>query len=539
MYYLPRTNVVSSRGHYTNPAKINVIIIINMKSSKLFFLMTTLLLAVFLLWPKVSLAFDEPLKINFSMDTVQRGYTADYRNKDFVLGLNPDFINEEATLRMTQFNGSQMPMPQNLQLASDFFVFDVLSKNGSGPLKLNKSLSLAIRFNSDNYYKKSIYFWDGNRQEWRLLPSTTDYDGKYARASIGLPYAQVAVFEDPKILEGMASWYRSSKYPYGATCNNYPADTKLRVTNIENKKSVIVKVVPGKMTHSTRVIDLSLTAFKKIAVSSEGLARVRVEPVSQVVLGAETNKSNAPAIKSKAAVAINEKTGEIIFGKNENDILPMASLTKIMTAAIFLERNIPMETVVTYRAEDNADGSRLYISPGETLRVKDLFFTGLAGSANNAINALVRSTGLSRPEFVKLMNEKAKAWGLTQTKFVDVTGLDPANVTTTSEYAILATRALKDFRILQATTAKEYSFTTINTGKAHTIVNKNKLIGSPWYITGMKTGYLEEAGYCLMVKARKSKYASPDIITVILGSATDQQRYKETNDLINYALSLY
>lgn len=510
-----------------------------MKSSKLFFLITTLLLAIFLLWPKVSLAFDEPLKVDFSLDTIQRGYTADYRNNDFLLGLSSNFINEEATLRMTQFDGSQMPMPENLQLASDFFIFDMLSKNGSDPLKLNKPISLAIRFNTDNYYKKSIYFWDGNRQAWRLLPSTTDFAGKYVDAFIGLPYAQVAVFDNPKILEGVASWYRSSKYPYGATCNNYPTNTQLRVTNLENKKSVIVKVVPGTMTHSARAIDLSLTAFKKIALSSEGLARVRVETVSQAVLGAETSKSNAPAIKSKAAVAINEKTGEIIFGKNEDDLLPMASLTKIMTAVVFLEQNIPMDTVVTYQAEDNADGAHLNISPGETLRVKDLFFTGLAGSANNAINALVRSTGLSRPEFVKLMNDKAKAWGLTQTKFVEPTGLDPANETTAAEYAILATSSLKDNRILQATMSQHYSFTTINTKKVHHINNKDKMFGSPWYITGMKTGYLDEAGDCLMVKARKDKYSSPDIITVVLGSATDSQRYSETKDLIKYALSFY
>jgi len=513
-----------------------------MKLNKSFFLISIIFLVTFFLWPKVCLAVDEPLNIIFDTATIQKGYTAEYNNRDFRLAVTPNLINEEISLEMKSFDINEVPLPDNLTLVSNAYIFDIKSLKGTNPLKFNKPLILAVRFNSDNYYLKSIYTWDKNKNRWIEMPSTTDYNGRYVRAYNHLPFSQIAVFEDESRLEGVASWYRSAKYPYGATCNNYPTDTKLRVTNVDNGKSVVVTVVPGSMTHSTRVIDLSLTAFKQIADSSEGLARVQVVSLEAdaKVLGLHTEQTQTNlGISSKAAIAINEKTGEVLFAKNENELLPLASLTKIMTATVFLETGTSWDKVVTYQAEDNAIGSRLYISPGETLRVKDLFFSSLAGSANNATNTLARSTGLSREEFIKRMNDKANEWGLTKTHFVDVSGLDPANVTTVSEYATLATRALKDFRILQGTTTATYSFSTINTGKAHTITNKNKLIGSAWYITGIKTGYLDEAGYCLMVKARTGKYTTPDIITVLLGASSDTVRYQETEKLIGFSLSKY
>lgn len=340
-------------------------------------------------------------------------------------------------------------------------------------------------------------------------------------------------------MEGLASWYYSSQYQYGATIDNYPLGTKLTVTNLDNGKKVNVEVVSHGLTQSGRIIDLTLTAFEQIAPKSQGLARVLVEPVGDV-LGIEAPINvPAPTINSKAAIAINEKTGEVLFAKNENDLLPLASLTKIMTATVFLDMKIPWDKVITYQAEDNAIGSTLYVSPGETMTVRDLYYSSLIGSANNATNALARSTGLSRQDFVQRMNDKAKEWGLTKTHFVDVTGLDPNNVTTVSEYAILAKNALKRFELLQGTMARAYSFTTINTQHYHLITNKNKLLYTSWYITGTKTGYLDEAGNCLMAKARKEKYSSPDVITVVLGSSSDNQRYQETEALINYALSRF
>ncbi|MFA5052410.1 MAG: RlpA-like double-psi beta-barrel domain-containing protein, partial [Patescibacteria group bacterium] len=340
--------------------------------------------------------------------------------------------------------------------------------------------------------------------------------------------------------------YASTKYKYGAATNNYPMGTKLRVRNVDTNAVVDVEVVSTGPFGEGRVIDLTKTAFQAIARTTAGLARVQVTPLSPdaKVLGVDTSappapaKPKAPVISSKAAIAVNVATGDVLYEKNSSQVLPVASLTKIVSAMVFLDTNTPWDTVVAYEAGDNAIGSKLYVSPGETMTVKDLYYAGLVGSANNAVNALARSTGLTRAEFVQRMNDKAAVLGLKDTHFTDPTGLDPTNVSSVADYAKIAVAALKDFRILQGTTMPVYSFTTINIGQAHTIKNQNKMIGSSWYITGMKTGYLDEALYCLMVKARASRESSPDVVTIVLGSATDSQRYAETNALIAYALAV-
>lgn len=501
------------------------------------------LLFIFLFLPLVTKAQTETLKIKFDQAAVQKGYTAEFDNKNFRLAVTPGLVDYGISLEMKRYDANEVPKPDNLKLVSDGYYYEIKSLSDTTPIAFSKSLILAVRFNSNDYYLKSIYYWDKNKNAWVELPSSTDYVNHYIRAYMHFSFSRIAVFEDKTRLEGVASWYRSNKYPYGAACNNYPEKTKLKVTNIDNGKSVIVQVVPGQMTHTTRVADLSLTAFKKIAKSSEGLARVRVEPLEDntTVLGVETknNQAEAPKINSKAAIIINEKTGEILFSKNRDDILPLASLTKLMTAYIFLETKTPWDKVVAYKAEDNTIGSKIYVSPGETMKVKDLFFSSLVGSANNTTKTLVRSTGLSEQEFINRMNNKAREWGLLTINFVDVTGLDPKNVGSASDYVILAKNVFKSMDMLVATTTKSYTFKTINTQKVHTINNKNKLIGSKWYITGIKTGYLDEAGYCLVAKVRAGKYTSPDTISVLLGGTTDSQRYNEMNKLINYALSIF
>lgn len=496
-----------------------------------------------------ALAQEQVLKIHFDQVAIARGYTAEFDPQshpqwgDFRLAIIPNLVNEPINLEMKKIDGDEYTVSAGLERVSEYYLYDILREDQSSkaPLALSQPLVLAVKFHSDNFFRKKIYFWNKPAQTWTALPSTADFSNGYIRAYSHLPYSIIAVFEDKSELEGKASWYRSSKCRFGAATNNYALGAKLRVKNISNNKIVDVEVVSSGPFGQGRVIDLTLPAFQAIEDKHKGLAQVQVWPLNEEVkvLGVEINKPpiNKPVIESKSAIAINEATGDVLFAKNEQAVLPLASLTKIMTAVVFLETNTPFDKIVVYEAGDSAIGSKLYVSPGETMKVKDLFYASLAGSANNATNALARSTGLSREQFVSRMNAKAKEWGLIKTKFVDVTGLDPANATTASEYAKLFQQALKDFRILQGTTTPVYAFKTINTDKAHVIKNKDKMIGSQWYITGLKTGYLDEALYCLAVKVRQDKNSSLHVITVILGSATDLERYAETKALINYALS--
>lgn len=499
----------------------------------------------------------------FANDAIAKGYTAEFDRANttawgnFRLAVMPNLVNEPIALVMKEFDGSERATPPGLTPVSHYYLYDILRQNQTDktPLIVNRPLVVSIKFSSSNFFRKKIYFWANSEKGWVALPSTVDYANGYVRAYTHLPFSRLAVFEDSRELEGKASWYRSAKHPFGAACNNYPLGTKLRVRNVDTNKTVDVEVVSTGPFSPERVIDLTLSAFKQIELSWKGLVRVQVTPLDGTaqVLGVDTTTLPAqpaagePRPQSAAAVAIklseNERVEDILYSKNYDEVRSIASLTKLMTAAVFLDTGTPMDKIVTYdKASDDTSpaGSRLKVGTGETMKVKDLFYTMLVGSANNAARALARSTGLSPEEFVRRMNDKAQTWGLTHTHFVEPTGLDPKNVSTVYEVALMAKQVFKDFRILQATTVAAYGFRTINANQPHTIkTTAAEMFDSPFRVTGMKTGFLEEAGYCYVLKARAgSEGTDHDVITVVLGAGARLQSFNEATNIANYAQTL-
>ncbi|MFZ6036130.1 MAG: RlpA-like double-psi beta-barrel domain-containing protein [Patescibacteria group bacterium] len=498
-------------------------------------------------------ALTPDMRVRFTAEAIQRGYTASFDAApgvqwgNFLVGILPGLVNERINLDLKQFNESGYPDPDGMKRVSNYYLYDILrqDKQLEGPLVLNKPFHLALKFDSGNLWRKRIFYWSSPARQWVPLPSFINYDTGYVYGVTHLPFSRVAVFEDQNGTEGYASWYRSTRYPYGAASNDFPMGAKLRVRNVDNGKIVDVEVVstgPFRPFNERRVIDLSLTAFEQIENRYEGTARVQVSRLDNggTVLGSETVQASVPEprIGSAAVITIQASDDRILYSKNFDTSRPLASITKLMTALVFLDTDTPFDRVVAYAGEDNAIGSSLSILPGETLTVKDLWYTMLVGSANNAAKTLARATGLSTEEFVSRMNAKAKAWGLTHTRFVDVTGLDPANTSTVYDISRLAKRAFADFRIMQATSTWTYSFSTISAGRPHTIKNTSTgMQGSPYVITGMKTGYLDEAGYCYVIKTSRTR-GEPEIVTVVLGAGSDRQRWDETKQLIQYGLSV-
>ncbi len=236
-------------------------------------------------------------------------------------------------------------------------------------------------------------------------------------------------------------------------------------------------------------------------------------------------------LTTKSAVVLDETTGTIVQAKEEHTTLPLASLTKLMTALVVLDQQPDWKARVRYESSDNRIGAALRIRPGEKLTVRDLFFTMLVASANNATMSLVRSTGLDAETFVRLMNEKAAALGLSQTRFSEPTGLDAGNVSTAYEYAMLTRVALQSPLIAEALGTKQYVFRT-SKGILHRLRNTNQLLHTDSAVIGGKTGYTDEAGYTLMLrtKARISRDAS-SLITVVLGGKTSATRFAEARAL--------
>ncbi len=402
-------------------------------------------------------------------------------------------------------------------------------------VRASKGMVVTPKVSGNGFYPQRLLFYNPTNARWEVTKGNTVYAMGFA-----------VVVDDLGEEVGIASWYKSKKNPDGVAHNRYPMGTKLRVTNVENGKSTVVKVVSRGPYVRGRVVDLVYTAFKKIKGVNGGLARVRVAALDPKVLGdavatpapvtvpADTG-SAAPVVlpvSSTAAVAYDVDKGVVVAGKNIDERHPIASLTKLMTALVYLDRKPTFKNTVAYQKSDGAICSCLYVSPGETMTANDLWHAMLIGSANNATRALARSTKLSEAAFVKLMNDKAKELGLLSLTFADPTGLDPANQGSAKDFARLAAIAFARPEIAKVAVKESYTFSTLNTKKAHTIRNRNKMLETGWQVTGIKTGYIEESGNCLITQV-KGKTTGRTIVTVVLGAASAAKQYEDTEKALS------
>ena len=253
------------------------------------------------------------------------------------------------------------------------------------------------------------------------------------------------------------------------------------------------------------------------------------QPVVKKVAAVIESDNSLTAV---SALVINKKTDEIVFAKNINDQRSIASLTKLMSALVFLDHNPGWSKVVTMKQSDFVGGASLWVKVGDSVTVKDLFYSTMVGSKNNAVMALARSTGLSFDQFVSKMNQKAIKMGLTKTRFVEPTGLNEGNVSTAAEMAEIALQAFNRFEVLQASTSKTYTVTTNNSGINYPVRNTSlKVLNRDLYVTGTKTGWTDEAGYCLATQAKKGRDSNQELIALVMG-AKISQNYEEVYGLL-------
>jgi D-alanyl-D-alanine carboxypeptidase len=230
-----------------------------------------------------------------------------------------------------------------------------------------------------------------------------------------------------------------------------------------------------------------------------------------------------------------------LFEKEADRQLPIASISKLMSALVFLEHNLGWNAVYTINEADRRDGSKLNFFPGEQVLVRDLFYSALVASDNSAIMSLVRATKLNEGEFVALMNSKAVALKMTNTHFVEPTGLSELNVSTARDVAKLVGEAMKDLDIRRAVLSDKYELEIINNKKNHRRVIKNtdsllKNSDLSVKIIGGKTGYLSKAGYCFAGNFIKD---DQEIITVVLGADSPASRFRETERLLDWIFQSY
>ncbi|MGB9609230.1 MAG: D-alanyl-D-alanine carboxypeptidase family protein [Patescibacteria group bacterium] len=243
-------------------------------------------------------------------------------------------------------------------------------------------------------------------------------------------------------------------------------------------------------------------------------------------------------ITAKSALVVDAETDRILFQKNSQQVLPIASLTKLMTALIILDSKPNWQKEVEYLADDfvstelgqsKLEPAQLKFEVGEKIKIKDLFAATLIKSANNAVKALVRQFG--NQIFVEEMNRKAKEIGMTRTVFIEPTGIDFKNVSTAEDLAKLIKFISEKTEIAKLSTTKIYKFSTRDKNgqnKFYQIKNINKLLDSFIKIKMAKTGYLDEAGYCF---AGLVEYNKKKLIIILLGSQSEKERWQEVKGL--------
>ena len=277
----------------------------------------------------------------------------------------------------------------------------------------------------------------------------------------------------------------------------------------------------------------SLNIINENNINIEDDVDVDIEEIEKTI--ETSNNPEELDLNSRIALIYDRASGNILFEKNGKKQTPMASTTKIMTSIVVLENANLKDTVTIDSKAAGTGGSRLGLKKNDKITVNDLLYGLMLRSGNDAAVALAIHVGGSIDGFAKMMNDKAKEMGLTNSHFVVPHGLDNAeHYTTAFELAKMADYALNIEKFKEIVSTK---VTTIYiNGYAKSINNTNQLLGSVSGVYGVKTGFTNGAGRCLVSSCKRDDL---DIITVVIGADTTKIRTSDTMKLIEYAFNNY
>ncbi|UGQ29655.1 D-alanyl-D-alanine endopeptidase PBP7/8 [Acinetobacter calcoaceticus] len=266
----------------------------------------------------------------------------------------------------------------------------------------------------------------------------------------------------------------------------------------------------------------------KVIASAPKLAPIR-----------DTSGYNAqPSVSARAALVMDAQTGEVLFSKNTNASVPIASITKLMTAVVTADARLNMSEEIMLEQIDFAGAggknSSSTLRVGDKMNRAEVLLFALMKSENPAAAALARTYPGGRPAFVAAMNSKARALGMTATHYVESTGLHPQNVSSARDLGILASTASQYGLIRQFSTTPTYDF---NLGyRVLKSNNTNALVrNGGWNINLSKTGYINEAGRCVVMHTTVN---SRPAVIVLLGEPSSQARNNDATNLLSWLSNL-
>ena len=238
----------------------------------------------------------------------------------------------------------------------------------------------------------------------------------------------------------------------------------------------------------------------------------------------------------KAALLMDESTGQILYAKNAEQQLPIASITKVMTMLLVFEAldsgRIKLQDTVPISAHAfSMGGSQIWLEPGEIFTVHELLKAVAVASANDAAVALAEFIGGSESVFCDMMNRRAEELGMTNTNFVNACGLDaPGHLSTARDVAIMSRELMQHEKVYEYTTIwMDY----LRDGQTQ-LVNTNKMLRSYTGTTGLKTGTTNSAGVCIAATAKRQDLS---LVAVVLGAPSSEERFAAAKKLLDFGFS--
>ncbi|MDO8888494.1 MAG: serine hydrolase [Hydrogenophaga sp.] len=298
--------------------------------------------------------------------------------------------------------------------------------------------------------------------------------------------------------------------------------TKKAVIAKKSASRVKVQIASGKKPAARQ--QLAKSQSRKVVRTTvvRVAAPARLSMGEQLGLRASNDRLD---LNSSVALVIDQETNEVLFSKNDAAVLPIASLTKLMTGLVIADANLDMNELITITQDDvdTHKGSSSRLAVGSTLSRGEMMHLALMSSENRAANALGRTYPGGLSEFVRLMNGKAKQLGMADTRYVEPTGLSSLNQSSARDLATLVSVA-HDRPILRSLSTSPGHEVELGRRTLH-YNNSNRLIKNPdWDIGLQKTGYISEAGRCLVMQA---KVAGRQLIMVFLDSTGKLSRLQD------------
>ena len=251
----------------------------------------------------------------------------------------------------------------------------------------------------------------------------------------------------------------------------------------------------------------------------------------------QTGAATGPGISATSAVLVDARSGQVLFEKNAHEQRSIASTTKIMTAIIVLERAKLDEIVTVSNSASSVGESALFLRTGEKISVRELLYALLLQSANDVAVALAEHIGGSVAGFAELMNRKANSIGAEDTHFANPHGLYDANhYSTPYDLALITRYCFEDGRFTKIVATKEHDIPRQGKNQPTKVKNHNKLLWNYPYANGVKTGFIRQAGYCLISSANKN---GVQLISVVLNSPSSDACFEDSQNLLEYAFGKF